>query len=463
MGDLSLFLPILKVDEAQRLVYGIAADETPDSADEVFDYAKSKPHFEEWSKSIQQATDGKSVGNLRAQHDPKKAAGKLTDIAFNDASKAIEVAAKVVDDDAWQKVLEGVFTGFSIGGKYDERWRDGDFTRYSAVPFEISLVDLPANPSATFSVIKADGSTQEVGFIQERNSAMKEEAAKERTKRVDGEDLPESAFAYVGDPERTETWKLPIKFSTEEKTKSHIRNALARFDQTEGIPASERAKVKAKIVAAAHSHGIDVEEEKKEAAASLDAPTSVSGLAMVMALEKSMLRLTQLLEKTSNAHSLEGHDKRMSVHEHLRKIKEAHDAHHKAVGEAIDKAMLACAADGDEDEQEEADGAPEIQEHPASAKGISEADLQKALKQAFEAGIAATVNAIKEKSVAKGIGDRGRVVPAIVTPAPATEENDAQLARAYAMGDQEAGLKLMRKAKPSAAPEQAMRILAARR
>jgi HK97 family phage prohead protease len=82
-----------------------------------------------------------------------------------------------------------------------------------------------------------------------------------KTKRVDGEDLPASAFAYVGDAKDTSTWKLPIKFSSEEKTKSHIRNALARFNQT-NLPSGEKDKVWAKIVAAAKKHGIDVAGKK---------------------------------------------------------------------------------------------------------------------------------------------------------------------------------------------------------
>ena len=79
-----------------------------------------------------------------------------------------------------------------------------------------------------------------------------------KTKKVDGVDLPASSFAYVGDPDKTDTWKLPIDFpGDDEKSKSHIRNALARFSQTEGIPESERAAVLAKIHAAAKKHGID--------------------------------------------------------------------------------------------------------------------------------------------------------------------------------------------------------------
>lgn len=79
---------------------------------------------------------------------------------------------------------------------------------------------------------------------------------KARTKRVGGKDLTAGNFAYVGDPDRTETWKLPIHDA------AHVRNALARFNQTKGIPANKKAGVHRKIVAAAKKFGIEVSTEK---------------------------------------------------------------------------------------------------------------------------------------------------------------------------------------------------------
>ncbi|UGY15127.1 NUDIX domain-containing protein [Bradyrhizobium septentrionale] len=159
MDNLSLFVQIAKVDAAKRIVYGTAVVEEVDRANEIFDYATSKPHFEKWSGDIAKVTDGKSLGNVRSMHSAI-AAGKLTDIGFDDARKAIDIAAKVVDDNEWKKVEEGVYTGFSIGGRYLKRWQDGDAKRYTAAPSEISLVDLPCGPSATFSMIKADGTEE---------------------------------------------------------------------------------------------------------------------------------------------------------------------------------------------------------------------------------------------------------------------------------------------------------------
>ena len=145
MSALDLFLPLLKVDLDRRLVSGVATAETPDRAGEIFDYASSKPYFEQWSADALAASGGKSFGAVRAMHG-NVAAGKLTDIAFDDDAKRITVAAKIVDDDEWRKVQEGVYTGFSQGGRYVKRWPDTDtgLTRYTAEPHEISLVDLPA-------------------------------------------------------------------------------------------------------------------------------------------------------------------------------------------------------------------------------------------------------------------------------------------------------------------------------
>jgi ATP-dependent Clp protease, protease subunit len=77
------------------------------------------------------------------------------------------------------------------------------------------------------------------------------------TKEVDGENLKPEDFIYVGNSEETDTWHLPWHFSTEEKTKSHLRDALARFDQT-AIPPTKKAAAKEKLVGLCKEHGIEV-------------------------------------------------------------------------------------------------------------------------------------------------------------------------------------------------------------
>jgi hypothetical protein len=161
-----LFIPLSKADAAQRLIYGYATAELPDRSGEICDYATTKPYYEQWSADFAKATDGKSLGNLRAMHG-KVAAGKISAIAFNDEEKRIEIAAKIVDDEEWRKIEEGVYTGFSQGGAYVKRWADPenpDFIRYTACPSEISLVDLPCLPQATFELVKADGAREARAF-----------------------------------------------------------------------------------------------------------------------------------------------------------------------------------------------------------------------------------------------------------------------------------------------------------
>jgi len=194
MSDLALFLPITKVDADRRLVYGLATAEVADRAGEICDYASTKPYYEAWSAAMNAASGGKSLGALRAMHG-RVAAGKITDISFDDAGKRILVAAKIVDDEEWRKVEEGVYTGFSQGGRYVRRWADpgGELTRYTAEPSEISLVDLPCVPTATFEVIK-DGVAKRRAFAA-RAPAPDEDAPD--TADADDENSTTSAAALA--------------------------------------------------------------------------------------------------------------------------------------------------------------------------------------------------------------------------------------------------------------------------
>lgn len=166
MTQATMFARLIKVDEAKRQVTGVIASETPDRAKEIFDYDTSKPNFIDWSSTLAKATDGKSVGNLRAMH-ANVAAGRLVELNCDDMNKTITVVAEVVDDNEWEKVTKGVYTGFSIGGKYAKKWEDPvrkGYKRYTAIPSEVSLVDLACNPEATFVMVKADGMEEQVPF-----------------------------------------------------------------------------------------------------------------------------------------------------------------------------------------------------------------------------------------------------------------------------------------------------------
>ena len=149
-----VFAKLTKVDELKHEVWGLATEERVDLDGEVMDYDSSKPYFQEWSRHAEEITGGLSLGNLRYMHQ-LEAAGKLIAINFDDENKQIHIGAKVVDESVWQKVIERVLTGFSIGGKYLKTWFVGNERHFTCQPSEISVVDLGCLPTATIDAIKA--------------------------------------------------------------------------------------------------------------------------------------------------------------------------------------------------------------------------------------------------------------------------------------------------------------------
>lgn len=198
---MQIFARITKVDEATRRVTGIAASETVDHAKEALDYDLSKQYFTDWSTGIAKATDGKSVGNLRVMHG-NTVAGKLIEMQCDDVSKAFPITAEVTDDNEWRKVLAGCYTGFSIGGSYVSKSpKDAaGVVKYVAKPSEVSLVDLPCNPDAQFSVIKADGA-EELRKYDTRRADARQALAGQLAKRAETiEPVALALSALLGKP-----------------------------------------------------------------------------------------------------------------------------------------------------------------------------------------------------------------------------------------------------------------------
>ena len=159
---LHITIPITKVDEEQRMVYGYATVEEIDAHGEIITYEASKKAFSDW------------IGNIREMHQDI-AVGKAIDIEFDDDAKGIWIGARISEstdgENAWIKVKEGVLAGFSIGGRVNDseiRTMSVDGKK-KAVPVitdyvlgETSLVDNPAVASAVFQMVKSvDGGLQE--------------------------------------------------------------------------------------------------------------------------------------------------------------------------------------------------------------------------------------------------------------------------------------------------------------
>jgi hypothetical protein len=161
-----LFLPLVKADQVNHLVYARAAAEELDKSREIMDYATAVPAFQTWSKGFSDVTMGKSLGNVRAMHNPRHLAGVVKTLNFDDTAKGVDVCIKVLDPVDWDKIEHGGYTGISIGGGYAKKWPDPldkSVTRYTPRLQEISFVDSPCIPSARIMEMqKRDGTTEEV-------------------------------------------------------------------------------------------------------------------------------------------------------------------------------------------------------------------------------------------------------------------------------------------------------------
>ena len=162
-GDnVRLSMPFGKVDIEKRIVSGFAS---LDNIDKQYDIVTTEASM---------AAFAKFRGNIREMHQPS-AVGKM--ISFKEEKyfdpetkkfyKGIYVSTYISKGaaDAWEKVLDGTYTGFSIGGRMN-KWDDAYneeldksiriIKEYDLV--ELSLVDSPANQFASImSVEKVNG------------------------------------------------------------------------------------------------------------------------------------------------------------------------------------------------------------------------------------------------------------------------------------------------------------------
>jgi phage head maturation protease len=142
---LQLYWPIRKIDSDERIVYGYASTEATDSQGEIVRKEALEAALPAYMR----------FANIREMHLPS-AVGVAKEAVID--SKGLWLKAKIVDDDAWTKVKEGVYKGFSIGGAVTGRDPDDPAIVTGVDLTEISLVDRPANPEAVMALWKrADG------------------------------------------------------------------------------------------------------------------------------------------------------------------------------------------------------------------------------------------------------------------------------------------------------------------
>jgi HK97 family phage prohead protease len=243
MDAMKLYLPIAKVDAEHRMVYGYASTEARDDQGEVVKRDALEGALGDYMK----------FGNIREMHQ-LSAVGKAKNAAIDD--KGLYLGAKVVDDAAWEKVKEGVYSGFSIGGKVLER-DPGDFKTINKLRLdEISLVDRPANPEAVFDCWKRGATAERPGESRDQSdpiAALK--AAIERLEALaKGGDEPGDGSKPYGDIEYADPgYQSDKKKRYPLDSEKHIRaawNYIHKPKNAGKYSADEVERIKAKIVSA---------------------------------------------------------------------------------------------------------------------------------------------------------------------------------------------------------------------
>ena len=170
-GDnVRLSMPIGKVDIERRMVSGFATLDNIDKQGDIVTTESSVEAFKNFR------------GNLREMHQPS-AVGKIVsfkeDKYFDPNDKkfysGVYVSAYVSKgaQDAWEKILDGTYTGFSIGGNiksWDDAYDDKVDKTIRVIKnyelHELSLVDNPANQFANIlSIEKINGQNVVGGYL----------------------------------------------------------------------------------------------------------------------------------------------------------------------------------------------------------------------------------------------------------------------------------------------------------
>jgi hypothetical protein len=234
-------------------------------------------------------------GNIREMHQPS-AVGKM--ISFKEEKyfdpeskkfyKGIYVSTYISKgaQDAWEKVLDGTYTGFSIGGRMN-KWDDAyDDTMEKQIRIikdydliELSLVDSPANQFASImsvekvdgvDMIKADNTVLENVFYDKESGLVIVSEEETQVSPATGQEMKNIGFVEKDDLEKANMIKFlvdsakgisTIKITKEvnpmtEATEVAVESAVEQVEVTpEAQPVVEEAPVAQEAPAAEPADG----------------------------------------------------------------------------------------------------------------------------------------------------------------------------------------------------------------
>jgi archaellum component FlaC len=223
-GDnVRLSMPFGKVDQSRRIVSGFAS---LDNLDKQMDIVTTEASMNAFAKFR---------GNIREMHQPS-AVGKM--ISFKEEKyfdpeskkfyKGVYVSTYISKgaQDAWEKVLDGTYTGFSIGGRMN-KWDDAYDEKsdqsiriikdYDLV--ELSLVDSPANQFASImsvekvdgvDIIKGDETVLENVFYDKESGLVVVSEEETHISPTTGEEMTNIGFVEKTDKEKVDMIKFLV-------------------------------------------------------------------------------------------------------------------------------------------------------------------------------------------------------------------------------------------------------------
>ena len=291
-GDsVRLSMPIGKVDVERRIVSGFA---TLDNIDKQGDIVTTESSIEAF-KNFR--------GNLREMHQPS-AVGKIVsfkeDRYFDPSVKkfynGVYVSAYVSKgaQDAWEKVLDGTYKGFSIGGNiktWDDAYNDDLKKSIRIIKeydlYELSLVDNPANQFANIvSIEKVNGQSVIGGYLskaeienvfwdKESGIVMVSESESE-TSPTSGNPMQNIGFIEKGDKNNTEMIKFLVDSAKGISTIKITKEVSPMTEATEAVVETAVEEVQV----APEAQPAEVVAEATEAPAVVEEASAVEELAI---------------------------------------------------------------------------------------------------------------------------------------------------------------------------------------
>jgi len=216
------YWPIAKLDHERRMVWGYASTEAEDDQGEIIRRDALEAALDDYMR----------FANIREMHQPS-AVGIAEEAAIDD--RGLYLGARIVDGEAWEKVVAGVYKGFSIGGHVTARDPADRKVITGLSLTEISVVDRPANPEAVFDCWKRAAAADDTSLVHPIVG---------RTKSAEpGNDVEYADSGYQEDGQQ----RYPID------TEAHIRAAWAYIHQPGNAlhyTAHQLADIKTRIAAA---------------------------------------------------------------------------------------------------------------------------------------------------------------------------------------------------------------------